>query len=327
MEPQLPLQRFRQFESRSLDEVRERIGQSYCPHRLDIARRGEHLRACFHRAPLVNLSINYLRYGAEVEIDPGELCSFYIIEFPLSGSARVKFAKSEVASGRSQATVLSPTTPFVSDWTADCAQIMVKIDRAALEKYVMDLIGRPLSRPIEFDPVWNISSGSGLSFYRLLGNTLNEMEERNDLILNRSLAGDVERALMAYLVHCQPSTCSDALQATVTPAAPRHVVKAVEFMHANLAQDISVNDLAAAAGVGARALHEGFKRFRSTTPMAALRAIRLAQARTALLAADEHDHVAAIAMQSGFTHLGRFSRLYRARYGEMPSQTLRRSVR
>ena len=152
MEPQLPLQRFRQFESRSLDEVRERIGQSYCPHRLDIARRGERLQACFHRAPLSNISINYLRYGAEVEIDPGELRSFYIVEFPLSGSARVKFAGRDVASGPDQATVISPTLPFMSEWTADCAQIMVKIDRAALERYVMDRIDRPLSRPIEFEP-------------------------------------------------------------------------------------------------------------------------------------------------------------------------------
>jgi AraC-like DNA-binding protein len=324
MEPQLPLQRFRQFESRSLDEVRERIGQSYCPHRLDIARRGERLQACFHRAPLVNLSINYLRYGAEVEIDPGELRSFYIVEFPLAGSARVKFAQRDVASGHDRATVLSPTMPFVSEWSADCGQVMVKIDRAALEKYVMDAIDRPLSRPLEFEPVWNISSGAGLSFYRLLGNTLHEMEEGNDLFQNRALASEVERGIIAYLVHCQPSTYTEALQATVAPAAPRYVVRAIEFMHANLAQDISIGDLAFAAGVGPRALHEGFKRFRSTTPMAMLRSIRLAQARAGLLAADEHEHVATIAMQSGFTHLGRFSRLYRARYGEMPSQTLRR---
>jgi AraC-like DNA-binding protein len=268
-----------------------------------------------------------LRYGAEVEIDPGELRSFYIVEFPLSGSARVKFAGRDVASGPDQATVISPTLPFMSEWTADCAQIMVKIDRAALERYVMDRIDRPLSRPIEFEPVWKISSGSGLSFSRLLGNTLNEIEEGNDLILNRALAGEVERALMAYLVHCQPSTYSEALQATVAPAAPRYVVKAIEFMHANLAQDISIGDLASAADVGTRALHEGFRRFRSTTPMAMLRAIRLTQARTALLAADERKHVATIAMESGFTHLGRFSRLYRARYGEMPSQTLRRSAK
>lgn len=327
MEPQLPLQRFRQFESRSLDEVRERIGQSYCPHRLDIARRGERLQACFHRAPLVNVSINYLRYGAEVEIDPGALRSFYLIEFPLAGSARVKFAQREVASGPDQATVISPSMPFIADWTADCAQIMVKIDRAALEKYVMDVIDRPLAQPIEFEPEWKISSGAGLSFYRLLGHTLNEIEEGNDLLLNRTLAGEVERALMAYLVHCQPNTYTDALHAAVAPAAPRYVVRAIEFMHANLAQDISINDLAMAAGVGARALHEGFRRFRSTTPMAMLRAIRLNQARAALLAAAEHEHVATIAIQSGFTHLGRFSRLYRARFGEMPSQTLRRFVR
>jgi transcriptional regulator GlxA family with amidase domain len=95
-------------------------------------------------------------------------------------------------------------------------------------------------------------------------------------------------------------------------------------MHTHHERQISIRDLAEEAGVSSRALHEGFKRFRSTTPMVMLKSIRLKQAHEALLAADPRDRVINIAKRCGFTHLGRFSRLYQARYGELPSQTLRR---
>ena len=57
-----------------------------------------------------------------------------------------------------------------------------------------------------------------------------------------------------------------------------------------------------------------------------LREIRLKRAREALLAADpcSATSVTEIALDSGFVHLGRFSSEYRNRFGESPSQTLRR---
>jgi AraC-like DNA-binding protein len=324
MEPQLPLLKYRQFESHSVDEVRDRIGRSYCPHKLQPTKRIGRLNACYHRAPLINTSINFLRYGAEVEIDPGALRSFYLLEIPLSGSACVRFRDHDAVSGPDRALIVSPTTPFTSIWSADCAQIMVKVDRMALEKYVMNLLDRPLAEPIEFEPELKLSSDAGARCRRMLSYIVSEIEESEDFLGNRMLAMEVERSLMAYLVHCQPNTYTEALAATAAPAAPRYIVKAIEFMRANLDRVISIDDLAAETGVGARALHEGFKRFRATTPMAMLRSMRLKQAREALLAADAREQVVTIARRCGFTHLGRFSQLYRTRYGETPSQTLRR---
>ena len=306
--------------------MRERISRLYCPHTLEIVRRGEQLCASFHRAPLVNASINFLRYGAEVEIDPGEMRTFFMVEVPLAGSARVRMRGRDVASALDCALVISPSIPFVSVWSADCAAIQLKIDRTALEKYVMGVIDRPLTTALEFDPQWSLSSGAGPRFCRMLAYLLGEIEEGDSFLGNRMLVGEIERSLMAYLVHCQPNTYSDALRAAAAPAAPRYVVRTVEFMRASFERPISIDDLTAESGVSARTLHEGFKQFKSTTPMAMLNAIRLQKAREALLAADARERVFAIAKRCGFSHLGRFSQQYRARYGESPSETLRRWV-
>lgn len=324
MEAQLPLFKYRQFSSDDLDEVRERVGRAYCRHKLQIKKPGDHLHAFHHRAPLVNTSINILHYGAEVAIDPGEMRSLYLVEVPLAGAARIHLRGREVTSGLDRALVLSPTIPFVSVWSAECAQIMVKFDRAALEQYLAELIDRPMTVPLEFDPEWSFESGPGLGFRRLVDHIVGEIEDGNEFANNRALMSEIERSLMAYLLHCQPNTYSEALRSVITPAAPRHIMKAIEFMRTYHNRSISIHDLAKVAGVSARALHEGFKRFRSTTPMAMLKSIRLNQAHQALLAAGPSDRVMIIAKRCGFTHLGRFSRLYVARYGELPSQTLRR---
>ena len=87
----------------------------------------------------------------------------------------------------------------------------------------------------------------------------------------------------------------------------------------------TARDIAAAAGVSIRTLLEGFRHFRGTTPMAALRAMRLKAVRGELLvAAGRATSVTDIALKWGFINLGRFAEAYRKRYGELPSQTLRR---
>lgn len=57
--------------------------------------------------------------------------------------------------------------------------------------------------------------------------------------------------------------------------------------------------------------------------MAFLQHIRLEKVRDELKTARTGQSVADIALKWGFSHLGRFASEYRARYGELPSGTLR----
>jgi transcriptional regulator GlxA family with amidase domain len=68
-----------------------------------------------------------------------------------------------------------------------------------------------------------------------------------------------------------------------------------------------------------RNLNGVFRRFRSTTPLAALRAIRLDAVRNALQDPGTGASTAAIARRYGFTNPARFATAYRRRFGEAPS--------
>ena len=64
---------------------------------------------------------------------------------------------------------------------------------------------------------------------------------------------------------------------------------------------IGLADVASAAGVSARALQKAFRRFRDTTPMAHLRALRLDLARSELArAGSDGGSVTSVAIAHGF---------------------------
>ena len=106
---------------------------------------------------------------------------------------------------------------------------------------------------------------------------------------------------------------------------PRDVKMALELLRANPAREGSIDELAATAGVKRRTLEKHFRRFLSRTPVEVRRDLRLERARRDLLRAQSGVTVTAIALRCGFNHFGRFAALYRARYGERPSATLRQS--
>ena len=108
---------------------------------------------------------------------------------------------------------------------------------------------------------------------------------------------------------------------------PHDVKKAIELLRANCAQEPDRDALAAACGVGRRTLEKHFRRFLGRSPGEVRRGFCLEQARRELLQSAPGVAVTEIASRCGFKHLGRFATLYRASYGESPSDTLRRSHR
>ncbi|OWK25499.1 hypothetical protein AJ87_09395 [Rhizobium yanglingense] len=95
-------------------------------------------------------------------------------------------------------------------------------------------------------------------------------------------------------------------------------------MQANILRPITLPEIANACGVSARTLQEGFRNFRVTTPIAYLQHLRLEAAHKDLSSGGINLSVKAVALKWGFAHIGRFSALYRKRFGKLPSHTLRK---
>ncbi len=105
---------------------------------------------------------------------------------------------------------------------------------------------------------------------------------------------------------------------------PGDVKKAIELLRTQPERRLNIRKLAASCGVAPRTLQKHFKQFVGKTPGEIRFEARMDRARRELLRAIPNVSIADVAALSGMRHLGRFSTLYRERFGETPSATLRR---
>jgi AraC-like DNA-binding protein len=111
-----------------------------------------------------------------------------------------------------------------------------------------------------------------------------------------------------------------------TPARLAVVLRAEMCLRASDGP-VSVARLCRVLGLSERALRNAIVGVHGVSPARWMRAKRLHAARRALLeAACATPTVTAAATDQGFYQLGRFAGMYKAAFGEHPSQTLRRRI-
>ncbi|TIX90608.1 AraC family transcriptional regulator [Rhizobium sp. P44RR-XXIV] len=134
------------------------------------------------------------------------------------------------------------------------------------------------------------------------------------------------RAIMVRLLESVPHKYRFLMNRNNSPAMPRQVKLAIEFMVAHVSTPVTIDNIATAAGVSARSLQLAFQQFKDTTPLAYLRRLRLVRAKQELEAANNDViTIAAVAQRWGFSNVARFSTLYLRTFGETPKQTLSRN--
>lgn len=109
------------------------------------------------------------------------------------------------------------------------------------------------------------------------------------------------------------------MQSTIVQAAEQFTLE-----HAT--ERLYVTDLCKAAGVSERALEYAFRAVMGLSPVTYLTRLRLHRVHEALLAKNSGTTTVTIeALNWGFWHFGEFSKAYKENFGELPSDTLRRS--
>jgi AraC-like DNA-binding protein len=311
------------FSTTDLDQARTLVSQTIKPHRLCLSRSGNRLDARMHYAQLGSLSLSRLRYGAGVRIDRSlPLEDFFLLQIPLAGAAQVRSGTRNVESDPAMATVLSPDDEVGMEWSDDCDQLMLRIARPLLERCLTSHLGHAPEKALRFDLAlpWR-AQDAWPAFATYLAHCADSFP---DMVQHPLLVAQLEQTAACLLLTGHRHNHSDAAPAKRGPILPRHVRRAQEYLQAHAHEPVNVQQLAEVVNVSARSLYSGFKEFLGVSPMHYLRDLRMERVRLELLAAQDAS-VTNVALRWGFMHLGRFSGDYRQRYGETPSQTLRRS--
>lgn len=323
-----PLADYALFSTQDLDEARERVAAIFCPHRLETIGRGARLDACHHHLTGGQLSLNYITYGAKALISPGCLGDFYLMQMPLQGAASIRNGADGYYSDAARAAVLNPHLPTTMIWDEGCQQVLLRIDRAAFNEHLASLLGARPDAPLTFTGSLDLTSPGGAALRALILHLVQGADQGSPALGPGSLMGrQIEAALMTGILEAHQHNYSDTMrQVRAGPLAPRHVRAAEDFMLSQLDRPLSLEDVAAATGVSARALQYAFRQFRGTTPMAFLRDARLERAHQDLQRAAPGTTVTDVALRWGFSHFGRFSGIYRDRYRRTPRQTLHEAL-
>jgi len=202
-------------------------------------------------------------------------------------------------------------------------RLNIWIPAAGLQQRLAALLGGPSLEAITFVPTIDWLSFGGQRIRRLILLLCEEIAT-SPVALDHDLARRSFADLFIYsLLLAVEHNYSDRLRQATPAPAPRAVRRAEAFMHAHAERSVPVHEIAEAAGCSVRTLQLGFRQFRGTTPLAAMRSFRLQAARQALTGGEVSESVSDFARRYGFTHPGRFARHYEAEFGLSPARARR----
>jgi AraC-like DNA-binding protein len=307
------------------DEARDRCAEVYFPHRLTVLHDRTRFAMSLSATDLGPVSVGLLGYAGEVRLETAELETGYEVNVPLGGRLRTWTGQDEVCATPGLAAVYRPDSrSTLQGWEGGGRLLGLKIDRAALEAELAELVDMPVRSVVRLGPSLDLRRGPGRQWWALARSLTELVRDPGGPMSLPIVARPLAQSLVVALLHAVDHPYRDALDHRPAVPRPAAIRQAVDLLEAEPQTPMTVTDVARRVGLSTRALQEGFARHVGVPPMAYLRRVRLHRVHADLRAADPARHgVAEIAGRWGFTHLGRFAAAYRAQYGTAPSETLR----
>jgi AraC-like DNA-binding protein len=266
------------------------------------------------------VAVGYIHSGLGLKVD-SRSATGYFVAFAVSGTVRAERGGDRVVNSPTVAAVYNPGDLHVlRPDEVGASTLGVSVDRDLVEEELALLLGREVDAPVRFELAVDLAHGPGTGVRALAGGLVQRLDEEGAAehpVIRLHLA----RSLVAGLLLGHRHTFSEALRTGYAPPRPRHLRRALDFLEANLAEPVTLGQVAAAAGCSARTVDAVFREHLGVSPLARQRELRLDRVRRDLAATGEP--VAEVAYRWGFTHLGRFAQAYRGRFGELPSRTAR----
>lgn len=318
------LERYRLIRTSDHAEARNRLERVLGPHQLVLSG-GSLENLCLHVCQFGSVLLSYVSLGASAQIELADARSSYLVQLPLGGHAQVRLRDERVLAIRQIGAVISPYDPASVQYSADCRQLIITLDRRSLEAHTRSLVHSRLSEPLRFELAMNFAAGRARDWHESLKSMVELADKHDGLLDHPSVVADMERSLMTGLLIAQPNTYSSQLHSQATGEERSPAGQAILLIKTYPERDHTVASLAESVGVSVRTLEKEFQRRVGIPPNAYLRDVRLERVREELIAtAGETKRISAVASRWGLHHFGRFARAYYLKYHEKPSETLQR---
>lgn len=316
------------FYTEDVREAAKLMGKALSPMTLRVADEDlDGFAAGMHGVRLRNVSMLYFDLHVPAAIDIPHLGNYYAVHMPTNGSTLVSHCGKTFEANSICSLVTNPGSSLTMRLEVDSPQLVIRIEEPVMTAYLTRIVGRSLQHPLAFEPEFDLTSEAAMRWHAAVQLVHAEVFHPGSLVGRGQGIGAVEDLVMSSLLHLQPS---NHLAQLVSPARPDKrgavVQAAIDYIDDHLAEHITMDSVANAVHMSIRAVQQGFHEQLGMTPMTYVRERRLERVHEELMDATPADGitVTAVAERWGFHHLGSFGREYRKRWGESPSQTLRR---
>jgi AraC-like DNA-binding protein len=325
--PLKPLLNFERFRSSDMSDVQRHSSQTFGSERpyIELERPSASFHFVHNQFELEKTSLHSLNYNCsdcavrvEMQMQP-----FLLLQFCMTGAAELGQDGTIHHTSPAQFAVIHGDSPLTGRLLPGYSSMILVVSRLSLETALATEIGRRPDRPLIFESgcFGNVGPGAALSSMCM---TMCRSVDDDDLAPVRlSVTRRMEDLIVSMILWSIPHNYSEELNRN-DGYAPPYVRRVERFIGTNASSPMNIANLVAISGVSERTLHDGFRKYRRTSPLLHLKMIRLDLARQALTGAT-NDRVSDVAMECGFTHFGKFAVDYRERFGERPSDTLRRN--
>lgn len=271
--------------------------------------------------PITVLDIDF---HDDVWVNGGDIRPHYHVTVPIARSSAAGAGRRSIVSKPGSVGVYRPESRAgVCRYTGRMLAVM--IDRQAVEDALAGALGRCVTSQIDCQAVMVTTDRAVRNWITMVSLFAEQLFEPGSPLQQPMVGLPFAESLVHGLLLATDHSYRAALEAKAAEPEPLAVRAAIDVIEAEADQPLTVSVLAERSYVSVRTLQQAFRDHLGITPMAYLREVRLSRAHQMLLESDPaRITVASVAYRWGFTNLGRFATAHSARYGESPSEALRR---
>lgn len=246
---------------------------------------------------------------------PAEASEQYEVLVPVQGCSKYRTEDATVSLEPGQVFISAGISPELA-YSADCVIWSVLLPASVLRESCAQTGWFKLSECVRFNgnPCPRDEFEHLLTLLRLVATETAAGSRTAELF--RHYAHVVANKVLSILQRNQPAS-HECAHTRLFERVERHIESRIK-------QDITVGQLAQFAGLSERSLYQLFRQHARMSPRNFIRHKKLEHVYATLMdPAVRVASVTAVALDYGFTHLGRFAELYKASFGTLPSESLK----
>ncbi len=202
--------------------------------------------------------------------------------------------------------------------------LYLRVSLSDLWNHFEKLTGRHHRGSLVFNREVSVVKGSGAMLKGLMDYLVNIFAFNDSVMKIPAIWKSFDDLLMNAMLSLPHNKIGQLYEDRSSMVAPAVVYRAEEYMRAHLKKPVNISDLIRVCDCSRSVLFCAFRNTRNYTPMEFLTKQRLHYAREQLLKSEYNASVSSIALKCGFISYSWFSQVYKKRFGERPSDTLRK---